>query len=84
MAGRYASHGEYEKAISLFEKSFALQPKPRYIDHLESIAQLYLRMHQNNNAKQAYKRELQLLKEEWQQEDSVDVQRVKALLAKYN
>ena len=82
VAGRYASHGEYEKAISLFEKSFALQPKPRYIDHLESIAQLYLRMHQNNNAKQAYKRELQLLKEEWQQEDSADVQRVKALLAK--
>ena len=41
-------------------------------------------MHQNNNAKQAYKRELQLLKEEWQQEDSADAQRVKALLAKYN
>ena len=82
VAGRYASHGDYEKAITLFEKSFELQPKPRYIDHLESIAQLYLRMYKKNEAKHAYKRELQLLKEEWQQDDSADVQRVKALLAK--
>ena len=82
VAGRYASRGEYEKAIALFEKSFDLQPKPRYIDHLESIAQLHLRMYKNNEAKHAYKRELQLLKEEWQQDDSADVQRVKALLAK--
>ena len=84
VAGRYASRGEYEKAIALFEKSFDLQPKPRYIDHLESIAQLYLRMYKKNEAKHAYKRELQLLKEEWQQDDSADVQRVKALLAKWN
>ena len=84
VAGRYASRGEYEKAIALFEKSFDLQPKPRYIDHLESIAQLHLRMYKKNEAKHAYKRELQLLKEEWQQDDSADVQRVKALLAKCN
>ena len=82
VAGRYASHGEYEKAITLFEKSFELQPKPRYIDHLESIAQLYLRMYKKNEAIHAYKRELQLLKDEWHQDDSADVQRVKALLAK--
>ena len=84
VAGRYASRGEYERAIALFEKSFDLQPKPRYIDHLESIAQLYLRMYKKNEAKHAYKRELQLLKEDWQQDDSADVQRVKALLAKCN
>ena len=84
VAGRYASHGEYEKAITLFEKSYELQPKPRYIDHLESIAQLYLRMYKKNEAKHAYKRELQLLKEEWHQDDSADVQRVKALLTKCN
>ena len=82
VAGRYASHGEYIKAIALFEKSFELQPKPRYIDHLESIAQLYLRMYKKNEAKHAYKRELQLLKDEWHQDDSADVQRVKALLKK--
>ena len=82
VAGRYASHGEYLKAIALFETSFELQPKPRYIDHLESIAQLYLRMYKKNEAKHAYKRELQLLKEEWHQDDSADVQRVKALLKK--
>ena len=84
VAGRYASHGEYEKAITLFEKSFELQLKPRYIDHLESIAQLYLRMYKKNEAIHAYKRELQLLKEEWHQDDSADVQRVKALLTKCN
>ena len=84
VAGRYASHGEYEKAITLFEKSFELQPKPRYIDHLESIAQLYLRMYKKNEAIHAYKRELQLLKEEWHQDDSADVQRVKVLLTKCN
>ena len=84
VAGRYASHGEYEKAITLFEKSYELQPKPRYIDHLESIAQLYLRMYKKNEAIHAYKRELQLLKEEWHQDDSADVQRVKALLTKCN
>ena len=82
VAGRYASHGEYIKAIALFETSFELQPKPRYIDHLESIAQLYLRMYKKNEAKHAYKRELQLLKEEWYQDDSADVQRVNALLKK--
>ena len=82
VAGRYASHGEYIKAIALFETSFELQPKPRYIDHLEAIAQLYLRMYKKNEAKHAYKRELQLLKEEWHQDDSADVQRVKALLKK--
>ena len=82
VAGRYASHGEYKKAIALFEKSFELQPKPRYIDHLEAIAQLYLRMYKKNEAKHAYKRELQLLKDEWHQDDSADVQRVKALLKK--
>ena len=82
VAGRYASHGEYIKAIALFETSFELQPKPRYIDHLESIAQLYLRMYKKNEAKHAYKRELQLLKEEWHQDDSADVQRVNALLKK--
>ena len=84
VAGRYASHGEYIKAIALFETSFELQPKPRYIDHLESIAQLYLRMYKKNEAIHAYKRELQLLKEEWHQDDSADVQRVKALLTKCN
>lgn len=84
VAGRYASHGDYEKAISLFKISFELQPKPRYIDHLESIAQLYLRMYKKNEAIHAYKRELQLLKEEWHQDDSADVQRVKALLTKCN
>lgn len=82
VAGRYASHGEYIKAIALFETSFELQPKPRYIDHLEAIAQLYLRMYKKNEARHAYKRELQLLKEEWYQDDSADVQRVKALLKK--
>ncbi len=60
------------------------QPKPRSIDHLESIAQLYLRMYKKNEAIHAYKRELQLLKEEWHQDDSADVQRVKALLTKCN
>ena len=84
VAGRYASHGEYIKAIALFETSFELQPKPRYIDHLEAIAQLYLRMYKKNEVKHAYKRELQLLKEEWHQDDSADVQRVKALIAKYD
>ena len=82
VAGRYASHGEYLKAIALFEKSFAVQPVPRYIDQLESTAQLYLRMHKKYAAKQSYKRELQLLKDEWDQDDSADVQRVKALLKK--
>ena len=84
VANRYASYGEYEEAIALFEKSFAVQPVPRYIDQLESIAQLYLRMHKKSAAKQSYKRELQLLKEEWAQEDSADVQRVKALIKKCN
>ena len=82
MANRYASYGEYEEAITLFEKSFEVQPVPRYIDQLESIAQLYLRMHKKSAAKQSYKRELLLLKEEWAQEDSADVQRVKALIKK--
>ena len=84
VAGRYASHGEYEKAITLFEESYELQPKPRYIDHLEFIAQLYLRIYKKNEAKYAYKRELQLLKKEWHQDDSADVQRVKAQLTKCN
>ncbi|MCI5723902.1 MAG: helix-turn-helix domain-containing protein [Erysipelotrichaceae bacterium] len=82
VAGRYAGHGDYETAITMFEKSFTLQASPRYVDSLESIAQLYLRLNNFSAAKQSYKRVLQLLKDEWHQEDSSDVQRIRALIAK--
>lgn len=65
VANRFAFHHQYEKAIEYYEKSFEVAPKPRYTDMLASIAYLYLCLKDNKKASQTFKRELQLLKDEW-------------------
>lgn len=65
VADRYAYNQAYEEAISIYEKTFEIAPKPRYTDMLACIAYLHRILGNNDKAIQTYKRELQLLKEEW-------------------
>lgn len=65
VADRYAYNQEYEEAIAIYEKTFEIAPKPRYTDMLACIAYLHRILGNNDRAIQTYKRELQLLKDEW-------------------
>lgn len=65
VANRLAFNHEYEPALKAYELAFNSAPKPRYTDMLASIAWIH-RLHGNNKAAvDAYKRELELLKDEW-------------------
>ena len=65
VANRFAFHSEDEKAISIYEMAHEKAPKPRYTDMLASIAWLNRKMGKKEAAIDAYKRELELLKDEW-------------------
>lgn len=82
IANSFAFNGAYEEALKLFEKSFALEEKPRYIDSLESIAQLYLKIGKRSEAVEAYKREIALLAEEWNTSFGESVDRIKREIEK--
>lgn len=65
VANRLAFNGEYQDAIATYEKAHACAPKPRYTDMLACIAWLNRSIGNKKAAVEAYKRELDLLKEEW-------------------
>ena len=65
IANRYAFNRNYEEAILIYEKTFEIAPKPRYIDMLACIAYLYRSIGNDKKAIETYHRELTLLKEEW-------------------
>lgn len=64
-ANRLAFNGEYQDAIDAYEKAFEAAPKPRYTDMLACVAWLNRSMGNKKAAVAAYKRELTLLKDEW-------------------
>ena len=64
-ANRLAFNGEYQDAIEVYENAFEVAPKPRYTDMLACIAWLNRAMGNKKEAAEAYRRELALLKEEW-------------------
>ena len=65
VANRLAFNGEYQDAIEVYENAFEVAPKPRYTDMLACIAWLNRAMGNKKEAVEAYRRELALLKEEW-------------------
>lgn len=64
-ANRLAFNGEYQDAITAYEKAHECAPKPRYTDMLACVAWLNRSMGNKKAAAETYKRELALLKDEW-------------------
>lgn len=64
-ANRFAFHKKYEEAIVIYERTFEAAPKPRYTDMLACISFLHRSLGNKEQAIEACKRELVLLKEEW-------------------
>lgn len=65
VANRLAFNGEYQDAITTYEKAHSCAPKPRYTDMLACVAWLNRSIGNKQAAIEAYKKELALLKEEW-------------------
>ena len=80
----YAEKCDYQKAIDLYEKSFAAETRrPRFTDELMGIADIYQIMGDYQKAADTYDRILDLLKNEWgMTEDTAikDAEKIKAEL----
>ena len=61
----YARRCMYDQAISLYERDWELDKKPRYTDALQSIAMIYKIKGDNAAAIKTYDRLLECLKSEW-------------------
>ena len=72
---------EYEKAIEKYLKAHKLTPKPRYTDMLASCAYISLLMDDKRRAKEFFKEELKLLKDEWHMTKGKLVQELKDKIA---
>lgn len=55
----------YNEAVACYEKSFELQPSPRYCDSLEAIAHIFEIKGQYQNAIATYQRILDLFRTDW-------------------
>lgn len=64
-----AYHGEWQKAIECFEKDFELSNKPRYVDSLDAIGEIYEIMGEIDKAIGTYNRYIKLINEEWNVEE---------------
>ncbi|MGS0972419.1 MAG: helix-turn-helix domain-containing protein [Candidatus Izemoplasmataceae bacterium] len=64
-ADEYAKIGQYDIAIKEYLTSYELQPSPKYIDALESIAHIHEIKNEQDKAKEYYKKIVTNLKEEW-------------------
>lgn len=78
VANRMAFHGEFDKAIAVYEQAYEKAPKPRYTDMLACIAGLHRKLGNHKEAVDAYKRELLLLKDEWNITKGEQVETIKA------
>lgn len=73
-AGRMELLGENEAAISDYRASFEAAPKPRYVDDLIAMAQLYERMGDWARAIAMREEEIRVKAEEWHIETGEDVE----------
>ena len=60
-----ARAGQFEEAKQHYRKALEIQPAPKYVDALESIAQVCERQGQYEGAIQALEEELVILAEQW-------------------
>ena len=56
---------EYDKAIECHEKSYQLQPQPRYLDSRQVIAHISEIRGDYDKAIEMYKEMIRMLKDEW-------------------
>ena len=61
----YARRCNYKEAINLYERSWAVNKKPRYTDALYGIATIYKILGERERANETYDRILECLKSEW-------------------
>ncbi|MBE6108055.1 MAG: helix-turn-helix domain-containing protein [Erysipelotrichaceae bacterium] len=78
----FASNEQYLDAIGYYKRAFDRMPKPRYIDFLESIAQLYVHIGDKEKAISSYQQEIQLLKDEWDVTSGESIDRLIELIEK--
>ncbi|MFW5838865.1 MAG: helix-turn-helix domain-containing protein [Bacillota bacterium] len=64
-ADEYAKVAQYDEAMTAYQKAYDLQPSPKYIDALESMAHIYTITKQDALAKQMYAKIVNTLKTEW-------------------
>ena len=70
----YAKRAKYDKTIELYEASFENEPrKPRFIDALEAIAEVYAIMGNYQKAAETYDRVIKCQKEEWGMEEEFEL-----------
>ena len=61
----HAREADYPAAIADYRRAAALQPKPRYTDPWDSIAQLARLCHDRESEAEAYERVIGILQEDW-------------------
>ena len=70
----YAKRAKYDKTIEYYEASFENEPKkPRYIDALQAIAEVYAIMGDYQKAADTYDRVIKCQKEEWGMTDEFEL-----------
>ena len=70
----YAKRAKYEKTIVYYELSFEKDKKPRYIDALQAIAEVYSIMGDYQKAAETYDRIIKCQIEEWGMKDEFELQ----------
>lgn len=65
IADHRARHCRYQEAIEYYEKSFELQPKPRFYDSLQAIAHIYEIQKEYKLAADSWERVIEVLKEDF-------------------
>ncbi len=70
----YAKKCSYQKAIGLYEESFRKETRrPRYIDELQGIADIYRIMGETKKAAETWDRIIDLLRTEWGMTEEVEL-----------
>ena len=74
----YAAKCDYDRAIALYERSFALEPRrPRFQDELMAIAAIWEIRGDYRKAAETYDRIIDLLENEWGFTEEVELQQAK-------
>ena len=74
----YAEKCDYEKAIAYYERSFENETRrPRFIDELQGIADIYQIMGEYRKAADTYDRIISLLENEWGMTEETELQHAK-------
>lgn len=76
LANINAEKCEYEKAIKMYERSFELAKKPRYVDALHGIEICYEIMEDYENAAKYCDKQIEVLREEWRFEEGEVIENV--------